>query len=234
MATRVVLEPAKLQTAIRQVEARVGEHFPGSGLAGLAESLAAIADDALARSARIRAADWKLRLVSFVLLGSMALLLALAIQHARPPPEQIEAFQLAQGVDALLSALVLCGAAAAFVITLEVRAKRKKALEALHELRVLAHVIDLHQLSKDPERIYGSDGAAAPDPGAAALLSRYLNDCSDLLALIGKVAAFYVQGFLDGVVLTTVNEIEELTNGLSRKIWQKLTLLDQMTGSRRA
>ena len=116
----------------------------------------------------------------------------------------------------------------------EVRAKRKKALEALHELRVLAHVIDLHQLSKDPERIYGSDGAAAPDPGAAALLSRYLNDCSDLLALIGKVAAFYVQGFLDGVVLTTVNEIEELTNGLSRKIWQKLTLLDQMTGSRRA
>jgi outer membrane lipoprotein-sorting protein len=42
MATRVVLEPAKLQTAIRQVEARVGEHFPGSGLAGLAESLAAI------------------------------------------------------------------------------------------------------------------------------------------------------------------------------------------------
>jgi len=234
MATRVVLEPAKLQTAIRQVEARIGARFPGSGLAGLAASLAAIADDALARSARIRAADWKLRLVSFVLLGTMALLLALAIQHARPPPEQIEAFQLAQGIDALLSALVLCGAAAAFVVTLEVRAKRKKALEALHELRVLAHVIDLHQIAKDPERSYGSDGAAAPDLDAAAQLSRYLNECSDLLALIGKVAAFYVQGFQDGVVLAAVNDIEELTNGLARKIWQKLTLLDQMVGPSRA
>jgi hypothetical protein len=30
-----------------------------------------------------------------------------------------------------------------------------------------------------------------------------------------------------------VNEIEELTNGLSRKIWQKLTLLDQMAAPRR-
>jgi len=234
MATRVVLEPAKLQAAIRQVEARIGTRFPGSGLAGLAASLAAIAADALARSARIRAADWKLRLVSFVLLGSMALLLAFAILHAQPPPAQIEAFQLAQGIDALLSALVLCGAAAAFVVTLEVRAKRKKALEALHELRVLAHVIDLHQLGKDPERQLTSEAAAAPDAGSAAQLSRYLNECSDLLALIGKVAAFYVQGFHDGVVLTTVNEIEELTNGLSRKIWQKLTLLDQMAGPRRA
>lgn len=123
---------------------------------------------------------------------------------------------------------MLCGAAAAFVVTLETRAKRKKALEALHELRVLAHVIDLHQIAKDPERTYGPDGAAAPDPDSAAQLRRYLNECGDLLALIGKVAAFYVQGFQDGVVLTAVNEIEELTNGLSRKIWQKLTLLDQM------
>ena len=162
MATRVVLEPAKLQTAIRQVEARIGARFPGSGLSGLAASLAA------------------------------------------------------------------------FVVTLEVRAKRRKALEALHELRVLAHVIDLHQIAKDPERSFGSDGAAAPGLDAAAQLSRYLNECSDLLALIGKVAAFYVQGFQDGVVLTAVNDIEELTNGLSRKVWQKLTLLDQMVGPNRA
>ena len=39
---------------------------------------------------------------------------------------------------------------------------------------------------------------------------------------------------MDGVVLAAVNDIEELTNGLSRKIWQKLTLLDQMVGPARA
>jgi hypothetical protein len=99
MTTRVALEPAKLQAAIRQVEARIGARFPGSGLAGLAglaASLAAIAADALARSARIRAADWRLRLVSAALLGSMAMLVRLAIRHAQPPPERIEAFQLAR------------------------------------------------------------------------------------------------------------------------------------------
>jgi hypothetical protein len=150
MTTRVALEPAKLQAAIRQVEARIGARFPGSGLAGLAglaASLAAIAADALARSARIRAADWRLRLVSAALLGSMALLVRLAIRHAQPPPERIEAFQLAQGIDAMLSAIVLCGAAVAFVVTLEVRAKRKKALEALHDCACWRS-IDLHQLAR--------------------------------------------------------------------------------------
>jgi hypothetical protein len=83
------------------------------------------------------------------------------------------------------------------------------------------------------------DAAAAPaiqggDVFSSRDLNSYLNECSDLLALIGKVAAFYVQGFQDGVVLAAVNDIEELTNGLARKIWQKLTLLDQMVGPSRA
>jgi hypothetical protein len=34
-----------------------------------------------------------------------------------------------------------------------------------------------------------------------------------------------VQRFDDAVALQAVNEIEELTTGLSRKIWQKLTVL---------
>lgn len=56
-------------------------------------------------------------------------------------------------------------------------------------------------------------------------LSRYLDYCSELLSLTGKVAALYVQDFQDPVVLAAVNEIEELTTGLSRKIWQKLMVL---------
>ena len=43
--------------------------------------------------------------------------------------------------------------------------------------------------------------------------------------MTGKVAALYVQRFDDAVALQAVNEIEELTTGLSRKIWQKLSVL---------
>ena len=56
-------------------------------------------------------------------------------------------------------------------------------------------------------------------------LGRYLDYCSEMLSLTGKVAALYVQQFDDGVALQAVNEIEDLTTGLSRKIWQKLMIV---------
>jgi hypothetical protein len=229
---RVALEPEKLEATIRQVAARIAARFPGSGLAKLAGSLVQIADDAVARGKEIRSPRWRVRLVSVIGLAAMVVLLVLVVRSAKPPSYPVAAVELAQGVDAALSTLVLFGAAIAFVVTLEVRAKRKRALEALHELRVLAHVIDLHQLAKDPGRDRAQAAAAPGELFTVADLNSYLNECSDLLALIGKVAAWYVQGFQDSVVLRTVNEIEDLTNGLSRKIWQKLTLLERMTGGR--
>ena len=56
-------------------------------------------------------------------------------------------------------------------------------------------------------------------------LSRYLDYCSEMLSLTGKVAALYIQDFDDEVALAAVNEVEDLTTGLSRKIWQKLMIL---------
>ena len=49
-----------------------------------------------------------------------------------------------------------------------------------------------------------------------------------MLSLIGKLAALYVQKFDDPVALGAVNEVEELTTGLSRKIWQKIMILDRI------
>jgi len=51
---------------------------------------------------------------------------------------------------------------------------------------------------------------------------------SELLGLIGKVGAFYAQNLADPIVLTAVDEVEGLTTGLSRKIWQKIAILDQI------
>ena len=56
-------------------------------------------------------------------------------------------------------------------------------------------------------------------------LSRSLDYCSEMLSLTGKVAALYIQDFDDEVALAAVNEVEDLTTGLSRKIWQKLMIL---------
>ena len=57
-------------------------------------------------------------------------------------------------------------------------------------------------------------------------LSRYLNYCSELLSLISKLAALHAQKENDTVVLEAVNDIELLATGLSSKIWQKLSMLE--------
>jgi hypothetical protein len=59
-------------------------------------------------------------------------------------------------------------------------------------------------------------------------LTRYLDYCSDMLSLLGKLAAIAVQDFDDPASLAAVNELENLAGGLSRKVWQKIMILDRM------
>jgi hypothetical protein len=86
----------------------------------------------------------------------------------------------------------------------------------------------MHQLTKDPERLgqQGNDTQSSPKRTMTEFeLSRYLDYCSEMLSLTGKVAALYIQTFQDDVAVSAVNDVENLTNGLSRKIWQKLMVL---------
>jgi hypothetical protein len=48
-----------------------------------------------------------------------------------------------------------------------------------------------------------------------------------MLSLTGKLAALYMQDMRDPVIIETVTEIEDLTTSLSRKIWQKIMILQQ-------
>jgi hypothetical protein len=135
-----------------------------------------------------------------------------------------------QAIDAGINDVVFVGIAIFFLSTLEGRIKRRRALKALHELRALAHIIDMHQLTKDPQ-VITSPGPSTPSSPKRTMtdfeLSRYLDYCSEMLSLIGKVAALYVQRFDDPVALSAVDQIEDLTTGLSRKIWQKIMLINE-------
>jgi hypothetical protein len=133
-----------------------------------------------------------------------------------------------QVLEAGLNATVLIGATVFFLVTLETRMKRRRALRAIHALRSMAHIIDMHQLTKDPERLLyaGPDTKSSPVRTMTQFeLSRYLDYCSELLSLTGKIAALYVQTFEDSVVVSAVNDIENLTTDLAREIWQKLMVL---------
>jgi hypothetical protein len=141
---------------------------------------------------------------------------------------------LVQVSEAGLNVFLLLSAAILFLVTAETRIKRRRALKAIHELRALAHVIDMHQLTKDPERLLArtTETPSSPRQNLSPVeLGRYLDYCSEMLSLVGKLATLYVQKFDDPVALAAVNEVEDLTNGLSRKIWQKIMIINSDVGN---
>ena len=51
-----------------------------------------------------------------------------------------------------------------------------------------------------------------------------------MLSLTGKLAALFSQSVNDEVVIEAVNDVENLGSNLSRKIWQKITMLERPSG----
>jgi hypothetical protein len=217
----LALDAEEIVRTIERLQARIHERFPNAGLGNVCGQLLGIA-----RHGRVRA-DWiarpilPLRIATGALVVIIVAGLILLVTQLRPLPGGFELGQFIQVLEAGINDLVLIGAAIFFLVTFETRIKRRRALRALRELRAIAHIIDMHQLTKDPESL---DGASEPEMTPNGL-ARYLDYCSEMLSLTGKVAALYVQNFDDNVALAAVNEIEDLTTGLSRKIWQKLTVV---------
>jgi hypothetical protein len=93
----------------------------------------------------------------------------------------------------------------------------------------MAHVIDMHQLTKDPEMLRESfqpTAVSKPLDLSRDEMERYFEYCSEMLSLVGKTAALCAEESRDVVVLDTVSTIESLTVGMSRKIWQKISILN--------
>ncbi|MCZ6689993.1 MAG: hypothetical protein O7H41_10350 [Planctomycetota bacterium] len=223
-----ILEAGPIVETIRALQARIQQRFPDSSLGRTCTGLLDISEHTVERLASIARPILGLRIAAAGLVILLALGTLGPVMVFPLPTEALTLLEFVQVIEPGLNALVLIGVAIFFLITLERRIKRKRVLEAIHELRSIAHIIDMHQLTKDPHRFVGGGGATASSPKADLtpfLLARYLDYCSEMLSLTGKIAAIYVQDFDDSVVLSAVNEVESLTTGLSRKIWQKLMIL---------
>lgn len=125
---------------------------------------------------------------------------------------------------------MFAGLAVFFLYSLPDRLVRTETLRLLHRLRSMAHIIDMHELSKDPERLrpeYQPTSASLPPLGMGPEeLIHYLDYCAELLSMVGKTAALCAEESRDAVVLDTVSTVEDLTVNLSRKIWQKITIVN--------
>lgn len=216
---------------IERLRNRINERFPDSGLGRVTEELIQIARETNSLSEYFARPNWAIRSATFVGIAAMIGTLALVATSIRLEFNVSGIDDFFQGAEAAMSTLVFLGASLFFLASLETRLKRAKALPALHQLRSVAHIVDMHQLTKDPEQMAlpASNTASSPPRTMTPIeLGRYLDYCSELLSLVSKLAALHVQYLNDSVVLEAVNDIEQLTNQLSNKIWQKITLLEKV------
>ena len=229
------LQPERIVATIELLNQRIEERFPDAGLKQVCTNVLALAKNMESRAVWIgRPVVWLRVLTWLVVAAIIAITVGPFTWALRSDTAdsiaQTDLKETIQLVEAAMNDVLLIGAAIFFLLTIETRYKRQRALGALHEIRSIAHVIDMHQLTKDPHRILGFEQyrhtSLSPKMNMTRFeLHRYLDYCSEMLALLGKIAAVYVQEFDDGVALASAAEIETLTTGLSDKIWQKIAIL---------
>jgi hypothetical protein len=233
MPTYRQLDDTAITQTLEETAARIRERFPESNLRKLAEELLIVSREAADTVRYLSRPNWPLRIGGGIAILVLVVLLLVVAAFTVNTPTEMTLADVLQTIEAGINDIVFFGIAVFFFVTVETRVKRRRALAMLHQLRSLAHIVDMHQLTKDPERLMASGPAFAPGaarPATGPDLAKYLDFCSELLSLISKIAALLVQRFDDATVLAGVNEIEALTTGLSNKIWQKITILERAVG----
>lgn len=232
----LALDVERIVETIAKLHRRIEERFPGASLGRVCASLLEISErtrvrlDVAARPIRwLRAATWVT--VGLVTIGVGLVLRAIFVAA---PGSDVDTFAALQGIESGIQNAVFIGLLLVFLISAEERLRRRRALEYLRELRAVAHIVDMHQLTKDPDPLVASTPNTPSSPERTLSrheLGRYLDYCAELLSLTGKVAALYAERFNDAVVLQAVDQVEDLTTGLSNKVWQKVVILDSAAAS---
>ncbi|MEC9250229.1 MAG: hypothetical protein VX501_06250 [Pseudomonadota bacterium] len=226
------LNSSHIIETLERLADRVRERFPDASLNHVVAEVIELGKRDRRRSERLA------RPYIFLRLGTAAAIIAAVISLAYMgywlfsaigvDGAGFDIFNIFEGVEAGLNIVILAAVAIFTLSRIEERLKRSLALDDLHELRSIAHIIDMHQLTKDPTAVLklGPRTASSPTREMSDFeLSRYLDYCEELLSLAGKIAALYAQNSRDPVVIAAVNDIETLTSNMSAKIWQKIIIV---------
>jgi hypothetical protein len=211
----------------RRIHARFGERGLTKAVRDLGQLVVLVQTEAGESHVRLRRTTLAARTTSITIIGATLFALVFGLRSAVTQGLEQTAGWVPL-VESVINDLVFAAIAVLFLWAMPERLERRALLRLLHRLRSLAHVIDMHQLSKDPEQVsptYVPTAESLRHGLDADQLYHYLDYCSEMLSLTAKTAALCGEHTSDGVVLETISTIERLTTELSNKIWQKISLL---------
>lgn len=224
------IQHEKIVASLAQLAQRIEERFPNSGLLQLTQEIQSevkgIPDSFVVISQSPRAFGFFKFLVIALVIGAIAGM----VSQIEMTQDFWTAGVFSQVLASLVQLAVYVGILILFVFTFEKKVKTKKALACMNAYREFAHLIDLHQLAKDPTTFlknYQPSSASRKNDLGKFLMSRYLAYCNELLSFLGKATALYVHQFPFEPLMSAADQIEDLTTGLSIRIWQKNSVLIQ-------
>lgn len=222
------LDAVHILNTLKSVGERINDNFPESGLGKVSVELQEVGKTIVVLVDKLRRPIWALRALTMIgIIGLIAVavwVFYMAVTIA--PTGQDGLMETLQAIESVTNELIFLTIGIIFFATLENRLKRRAAIDSLHRLRSFAHVIDMHQLTKDPNNVLRPEEDSDHRFRKPEDLIRYLDYCTDLLSINSKLAALHVQYFQDNEVLNNVSEVEMLSHELSRKVWQKIMILD--------
>jgi len=224
---KVMLESKRVIATIERLSWRIKDRFPTSDLYEVCRHLHEIAQQTERTATRIARPVWALRAV-IIALSAAFLIAMVAILIHYETEDSVTLFGLVQAVDAGANLLILITLGVAFLWSIETRIKRSRAIRAINDLRDIGHVIDMKQLTKDPDVIGIQTHATTHSPQRkldAFGMGRYLDYCTEMLSLTSKLGYLYVENFHDTEVTNAATELENLCSGLASRIGQKIVIL---------
>jgi len=231
MRSKIKLQPERIISTVERLEKRIADRFPDSGLRKNCVEFLEISKLTKRNIEWIIKPNIPLRLFSYFIIIIGLGGIVYSVSYVKFEIHDTTIANIVAISEAVFNDIILLGAAIFFLVGMESRRNRKKALTMLNELRVILHVIDMLQLTKDPSLINETLRKTANSPKRSLTkfeMERYLDYSSELASLVAKIGALYSQSLPDEVVVRSVNEIESLSTGLSRKIWQKIMILNQI------
>lgn len=235
-----IQEKAIIST-LKTLSLRIGERFPTSSLKKVCDEVVEVACKTEDRWKDYHRPYMLLRaiwVIALILILGVVTILGLwltseftGISEGHMPFEERPGLALFEGLEPAMNVFILLGAGVFIMMRSEETIKRRHVLKHIHELRSLTHIVDMHQLTKDPSAILGEYQRTAHSPVREMTryeLTRYLDYCAELLSLLGKIAALYMRDVEDIEVIQAANEIENLSTNISRKVWQKIMIIGQI------
>ena len=225
MKHNIEVDSIKIKKTINKLEWRILERFPNSNLLIISKNLSLLLEETNNNIAENNKPNYIVRIILTLIVATSIILFVKIISFTNFE-EEIDSLNSVTALsDSLFNVIFLLSAGLLSLFSIENKIKRKKIIKTINKLRSFLHVVDMHQLTKDPIVNDNNHIQTMNSPIRTLTnyeLKRYLDYSSEMISLVSKISTLFAQHFQDEVIISKVNEIESLSSALTQKIWLKI------------